>query len=189
MLLYCGGDYHVAGAQAANNCVKASDDPRWKHLGNLPHPDNLRVAWPRRLADTLKATLTTGNPAESSAEIVADVEKWTASSLESNRSELLAIVGWPVMAPSCHDRIWSLHQSLLEKNIPHIFYNTSRAFFRVKKHYDWGASYMGPYDRLLSYTSIVGKDHATVSPTSSYFGEDGHRFWAQYMLKYVMSNI
>jgi len=41
MILYVNGDSHTAGAEAVNSHAFADDDPAYKHLGRLPHPDNL----------------------------------------------------------------------------------------------------------------------------------------------------
>lgn len=55
MILFVNGDSHSAAAEAVNSHAFAEDDGRYKHLGRLPHPDNLAVSWGRKLADIIKA--------------------------------------------------------------------------------------------------------------------------------------
>lgn len=187
MLLYCGGDHHVAGAEAVNNHVTASSDPMWSHLGPLPHPDNAIVCWPRKLSDLLKFSLTLGKTSNSIKEISKDVVEWVDAMHSKGREDLFVIIGWDITSPTDHNRVHSLHQTLQSKKVPHLFFNTDKAFFRVAKHYDWKGSYLEPYNKANSYVSTLrSQKFLTVTPSSPYFGKEAHSFWAVYLLQYIM---
>jgi hypothetical protein len=55
----------------------------------------------------------------------------------------------------------------------------------VKK---WGISYVEPYDPDSTFNAVISKKCNTVSPTSWHYGPDGHRVWAQYLTKYIVTN-
>ena len=57
MILYVNGDSHSAGAEAVNPFAFANDDPHYKYLGRIPHPDNLFVSYGNILAKNLSAEL------------------------------------------------------------------------------------------------------------------------------------
>ena len=57
MIVYVNGDSHTAGAEAVNGCASADDDPKYKFLQKLPHPDNIRVSFGQLVADQLQAEL------------------------------------------------------------------------------------------------------------------------------------
>jgi hypothetical protein len=57
LILYVNGDSHTAGAEAVNKHCFAEDDPQYKHLGRVPHPDNLLRSYGNVLAKNLSAEL------------------------------------------------------------------------------------------------------------------------------------
>ena len=69
MILYVNGDSHAAAAEAVNAHSWAEDDSQYFYLGHAPHPDNMAVGWPRRLADTVKAALGVFAPMMREAEL------------------------------------------------------------------------------------------------------------------------
>ena len=88
-----------------------------------------------------------------------------------------------------HDKIYDLHCVLKTKNIPHLFFNGNNHFEGLLDQRDWGVNYMNPYDSNLTYDAILRQTgYKTVNEKSWHFGEDAHRFWAQFMLKYVYAN-
>lgn len=83
----------------------------------------------------------------------------------------------------CHETIWQFHQEII--NIPHIFFNCFSAFTQVNK-YNWGNSYIGPYDDHLSYRSwLVDQGFNTVNSSSDHFGADAHQAWANFLQEYI----
>lgn len=94
MILYVNGDSHTAGAEAATSYAFAEDDPQYNYLKRLPHPDNLRVSWGRKLADILKASLTCGaESAASNARIMRTTRQWLLEHPTAYRDSLV-IIQW-----------------------------------------------------------------------------------------------
>lgn len=57
MILYVNGDSHSAGAEAVVPYCFAEDDPLYRALGRIPHPDNERASYGCLLANELGAIL------------------------------------------------------------------------------------------------------------------------------------
>jgi hypothetical protein len=94
MILYVNGDSHAAAAEAVNPYAFAEDDPNLPHLGRLPHPDNWRVAWPRRVSEILKYTLHSDcESASSNQRILRTTRSWLASS-QRRSHEILLLIQW-----------------------------------------------------------------------------------------------
>lgn len=90
MILYVNGDSHTAGAEAVNSYAFASDDPQYKYLGRLPHPDNLFVSYGNVLAKNLSAELYCDAESASSNDRII---RTTKHYLRTNRPDLI-IIGW-----------------------------------------------------------------------------------------------
>jgi hypothetical protein len=96
---------------------------------------------------------------------------------------------WQHKTQQAHDQIWELHQELNGQNIKHIFFNGNNDFSLVKDHKDWGVNYIGPYNPLYTYDSLIraaGVD--TVMPGSWHFGPDGHSVFNRFILNYIIQN-
>jgi hypothetical protein len=94
MKLYVNGDSHAAAAEAVNAHSWAEDDSQYFYLGHAPHPDNMAVGWPRRLADTVKAALMCDAEAGSSnARILRTTRAWLKEN-HHRLSEALVIIQW-----------------------------------------------------------------------------------------------
>jgi len=79
MILYVNGDSHTAGAEAVNSHAFADDDPAYKHLGRLPHPDNLEVSWGTQLANLLKTGFhCDAESAASNSRIIRTTKEYTS---------------------------------------------------------------------------------------------------------------
>jgi hypothetical protein len=88
-----------------------------------------------------------------------------------------------------HEKIWSFHCWLKQLEIPHIMYNGWSTFSDLSNQYNWNSNYLAPYDRNLSYNSVLkNNDFNWASDTGFHFRADGHRFWAQYLLQYIVDN-
>lgn len=98
-------------------------------------------------------------------------------------------VDWKACTQMWHKRIWEFHQELEEQGIPHIFFNGNNDFSSIPNQYDWGSSYIGPYDSKSTYDAILKQNnYQTVAPNSWHFGQEAHSFWANYMLQYIVRN-
>ena len=90
MILYVNGDSHSTGAEAVNKYCFAEDDPQYKYLGRLPHPDNLFVSYGNVLAKNLSAELyCDAESAGSNDRIIRTTKHY----LRNNRPDLI-VIGW-----------------------------------------------------------------------------------------------
>ena len=103
--------------------------------------------------------------------------------------EYVVGVNWRHKTNQAHKDIVKLHKWLDNKNIKHIFFNGNNTFNQVQKKFDFGDTYIEPYNRKFSYNDyLVSNGISTVSPDSYHFGDDLHTLWANYMLKYIVKN-
>jgi hypothetical protein len=88
-----------------------------------------------------------------------------------------------------HDRIYWFHQQLILQNIPHLFFSTYHSFANIPNlvhlgacEYDWGRSYIEPYnDNMTYYNFLQSRGYKTVNPNSYHFGASAHSAWAGYL--------
>jgi hypothetical protein len=90
LILYVNGDSHSAGAEAVNSFAFANDDPQYKYLGRVPHPDNLFVSYGNILAKNLLAELYCDAESASSNDRII---RTTKHYLKNNRPDLI-VIGW-----------------------------------------------------------------------------------------------
>ena len=90
MILYVNGDSHSSGAEAVNSFAFANDDPQYKYLGRIPHPDNLLVSYGTVLAKNLSAELYCDAESASSNDRII---RTTNHYLKNNRPDLI-VIGW-----------------------------------------------------------------------------------------------
>jgi hypothetical protein len=68
-------------------------------------------------------------------------------------------------------------------------FNGNSHFEGIKQQYDWGTSYMAPYDHAKTYDFVLRQQgFATVNPESWHFGANAHCFWGEYLLQYIKTN-
>lgn len=107
----------------------------------------------------------------------------------SKYKEYVSSVDWRHKTNHAHADIVELHEWLDGKNIKHIFFNGNNTFNQIKTKFDFGTSYVEPYNKKFSYHDfLIDSGVSTVSPKSYHFGEDGHTTWAKYLLKYIAKN-
>ena len=98
-------------------------------------------------------------------------------------------VNWPQCQNQAHDDIWQFHCELNDLGIRHIFFNGNNHFETQPNHFDWGSSYLAPYDSKMTFhNQLISSGFATVNPKSWHFGADAHSFFARSMLKYIVNN-
>ncbi len=94
MMLYVNGDSHTAAAEAVNPHAFCEDDQKYKHLGRLPHPDNLLVSWGKQLAGLTKMTFfCDAESAASNDRIVRTTKQWIEN-YPGKPDNLFVIIGW-----------------------------------------------------------------------------------------------
>jgi hypothetical protein len=89
-ILYVNGDSHTAAAEAVNTYAFAADDIKYQHLGNQPHPDNLKVSYGNMLARLLDFELVTDAESACSNDRIL---RTTREYLKNNRPGLI-VIGW-----------------------------------------------------------------------------------------------
>lgn len=103
--------------------------------------------------------------------------------------EYIANINWKQKQENAHNQIWSFHHELKDSGIQHLFFNGNTAFDKISEQQNWGINYIGPYDENMTYHSILQKTGMdTVAPNSYHYGADAHRWWAQYLVKYLATN-
>jgi len=103
--------------------------------------------------------------------------------------EYISSVNWRHKTTNAHKDIIELHKWLNDKNIKHVFFNGNNTFNQIQTKFDFGASYIEPYNKNFNYSDYLLKQGVhTVSPQSYHFGEDGHTLWSKYLLKYIVKN-
>jgi hypothetical protein len=109
------------------------------------------------------------------------------NSHQQKYKEYIANIDWQKKTDGAHKSIWKFHTELKKQGIKHLFFNGNNNFSKIKKHKEWGTSYIDPYGDT-TYNTIVGAKCETVSPASWHYGADGHRVWAQFLTKYIVDN-
>jgi len=99
---------------------------------------------------------------------------------------------WMEKAREWHERIYSFHLELEQKNITHLFFNCMYDLFlhfqvNTNKKYDWNNKFVGPYDNNQSYYWYL--KNKGLRPDKWYHYEaDGHKVWAQFLIDYIRKN-
>lgn len=109
--------------------------------------------------------------------------------LAQRYKEYVIDVNWPEVQNRSHHELWNFHRELENKQIQHVFFNGNNHFGSQPNRFEWGKSYIGPYDPKQTYDFVLRNNgFATVNAQSWHFGPDGHRFWADYVLQYINQN-
>lgn len=103
--------------------------------------------------------------------------------------EFVANIDWQAKTIQAHEDIWVFHQELNDQNIRHIFFNGNNNFAKIQQRYNWGTSYIDPYNPKSTFNYLIqDQGIQTVAPNSWHFGRDGHSFWHRFMLQYIINN-
>lgn len=98
------------------------------------------------------------------------------------------------------ERIWQLHQNLISKQIPHLFFNTFSNLLSFKEgaipcgsevtKLDWRDSYLDPYSQQETYWNWLSElGYQTVNKNSFHFGADAHQAWGDRLTKLINESI
>ena len=109
--------------------------------------------------------------------------------LQTQYKEFVADVDWQTKTTQAHEDIWQFHLELESKNIQHIFFNGNNDFGPLTERYNWGTSYIDPYDPKQTFNYLIqDQGIQTVAPNSWHFGKDGHSYFHRFMLQYIINN-
>ncbi len=92
-----------------------------------------------------------------------------------------------VKSKQMHEQIHRLHRSLLDRRIPHVFFNALMPFqhnLLDPAHKDWSKNYLGPYDNNLSYYWYL-KNHGWKPTDNNHYLEDAQNVWADVLYNYI----
>jgi hypothetical protein len=114
---------------------------------------------------------------------------YVPADLELKYKQYVVDVDWDECTDRGHREIWMFHHELNFLKIKHVFFNGNSDFSKLTDKFEWGNSYLGPYDPKKTYTNLLkSNNYATISPESWHFGKDAHCFWAKHMLQYIVDN-
>jgi hypothetical protein len=88
-----------------------------------------------------------------------------------------------------HKKIHNFHCELVDKKIPHLFFNCMYNFFNVSddKKINWNLQYAYPYENDYSYYwYLTNQGYAT--DNWYHFDESGHQAWADFLIAYITEN-
>ena len=95
-----------------------------------------------------------------------------------------------VKSQQMHSQIHRMHRSLLDRHIPHLFFNALMPFrhnLLDPFHLDWHKNYLGPYDNDLSYFWYL-KNQGFLPTKNNHFLEDAQEVWAAMLYSYIQEN-
>ena len=157
-------------------------------------PDLLIIGWStwereEWLHNDIYYQVTAGGTDNVPIELHTRYKEWVVAQGELSRENKM--LAW-------HGIIYKFHRELSALNINHIFFNTYSNFsaikdFRLKTEnsttenaicFDWGDSYVGPYDQHLTYFDwLKNAGFSTANPSSYHFKANAHSAWANLLYK------
>lgn len=90
-----------------------------------------------------------------------------------------------------HDKIYTVHEQLLNKQIPHLFWTTYDNFKDIKNHKrNWHGNFYRPYD--TDGCMVKWFDMNNISPKENdifHYDRNAHAMWAQELAVYAQENL
>ena len=112
--------------------------------------------------------------------------RWPEEIKEKYRT-WITTVDWKTATSTAHEQIHNFHLTLLEKNIPHLFFNCY-SDFRSEPQKIWHNSYINPYDPTATYYTWL-TNQGFESNDLFHFGADAHEVWATHLTKIINESI
>ena len=94
-------------------------------------------------------------------------------------------INWPAKTQQAHIQIYNFHLYLKACNISHLFFNGNNTFGNIFNRYNWEGCYLKPY--ASSYNHIL-RDKFTKRNNGYHYGAEAHKYWANYILNYLLDN-
>ena len=107
---------------------------------------------------------------------------WPAE-IKERYKKYVVNIDWDHYKRQAHAEIFSFHQELEEKQIPHLFFNCY-SDFQDQVMQDWNGCYVEPYDPDMTYWKWL-TDRGFESNQSYHFRADAHRKWAEFLLPHL----
>ena len=187
--IICVGGAHTAGAMCVNNYKSAAQDPFWQHFGEVPHPDNKAEAYQIHITPVMNiGSFNISKAIWNNETIMMEVMRYVNA--RPHPEDIIAIIGFEDWAgllrghESLLRDVIQLHEQLLNNKTKHIMFNTVCCLQIVESdQYDFGDSYIGPYDQQETMVSQLTKQNFHFNHGTEYFGPDAHKRWARILLK------
>lgn len=114
---------------------------------------------------------------------------WVPEVLKTRYRDFIANIDWKLCTDKAHLMTWQLHQWLVQKSVKHLFFSGHSTFSDIQNQFDWGLSYMHPYQRDQSYHNwLLANGGCYANPQSYHFDAASHRLWAEHVLQYINRN-
>ena len=148
MKLLINGDSHTAGAEAVNSHAFAEDDRKYVYMGRVPHPDNLKVSWGKKLGNMLNvATHVLAESASSNDRILRTTNQWLA---EHESQEVFVIIQWSTW----EREEWNIDGKYFQVNasgIDHVPESHQQKYKEFVANVDWTRSTNNWHKRIVKY--------------------------------------
>jgi len=187
--IICVGGAHTAGAKCVNDYSAASDDPLWGYHGDVPHPDNKNNAYQIHITPVMAiGSFNISKASWNNETIMMETIRYVNNN--PHPEDIIAVIGFEDWAgllrghESLLRDVIQLHEQLNNVKTKHIMFNTVCCLQVVESgQYDFGNSYIGPYDQQETMVSQLTKQNFFFNPTTEYYGPDAHKAWARILLK------
>jgi hypothetical protein len=83
-----------------------------------------------------------------------------------------------------HEKIYQLHTELLNKKIPHLFFNSMYNFFNIVNEYNWNNSFLEPYKTEYSMYWYL-KNLGFESDDWYHHRTEANAVWADLLINYI----
>ena len=194
MILYNNGNGHSAAAQAVNSWSLASEDQKYQHLGDVPHPDNLRISYGAVLASLLKMSFYSNAMWRRSNDNIIDITKsWIRDTNDTVAPEdVFMVIQWEGTDRMYEwEDIVEFHIDLTALGYQHLFFADGGEFSLIHDahRYDFGPNFVDPYLAEGSYEGwLQASGYQPVITSNRYFGPDAHAAWARHLVQHIIKN-
>ena len=186
--IVCVGGAHTAAAKCVNDYSYAYEDQLWRHHGDVPHPDNKEKAWERFITPVMQiGSFNISKASYNNETIMTEVMRYV--NLKPYPQDVIAVIGfedWDGLLrghESMLRDVIQLHEQLNKTKTKHLMFNTVNCLnIQENDRYDFGDSYIGPYDPQETMVSQLTKQNLFFNPGTEYYGPLGHKAWARVLL-------
>ena len=186
--IICVGGAHAAGAKCVNDYSYAHEDQLWRHVGDVPHPDNKANAWQIHITPVMQiGSFNLAKANYNNETIMTETMRYVNT--KPHPEDVIAIIGfedWDGLLrghESLLRDVVQLHEQLNSSKTKHLMFNTVNCLnIQENGRYDFGDSYIGPYDPQETMVSQLTKQNLYFNHNTAYYGPDAHKAWARILL-------
>jgi hypothetical protein len=182
------GGAHTAGATCVNDYSYAHEDPLWAHFGDAPHPDNKANAWQIHITPVMQiGSFNLAKASYNNETIMTTTTRYINT--KPHPQDVIAVIGfedWDGLLrghESLLRDVIQLHEQLNNTKTKHLMFNTVNCLnIQENDRYDFGDSYIDPYEPQETMVSQLTKQGLFFNPRTVYYGPDAHKAWARILL-------